>query len=120
MPLTWQTRFAASWGRFLVAHSTYLRIDVRACTGNSTGRLSSRDSHVEAVEVRSCAGTARRRPGSRWGRASTAISKAIAELVEAGKLRPAIAGTFPLADAAEVHALGDTGRTTGRLVLTVH
>ncbi|MDT7840615.1 NADP-dependent oxidoreductase [Streptomyces justiciae] len=42
---------------------------------------------------------------------------AIAELVEAGKLRPTIAGTFPLADAAEAHALGDTGRTTGKLVL---
>ncbi|WP_406439856.1 NADP-dependent oxidoreductase [Streptomyces sp. NBC_01613] len=45
--------------------------------------------------------------------------KAIAELVEAGKLRPAIAGTFPLADAAAAHALGDTGRTVGKLVLTV-
>jgi NADPH:quinone reductase-like Zn-dependent oxidoreductase len=45
--------------------------------------------------------------------------KAIAELVEAGKLRPTIAGTFPLADAAEAHGLGDTGRTTGKLVLTV-
>ncbi|MGP4007394.1 NADP-dependent oxidoreductase [Streptomyces sp. 4N124] len=45
--------------------------------------------------------------------------KAIAELVEAGKLRPAIAGTFPLADAAEAHRLGGTGRTTGKLVLLV-
>ncbi|WP_369251397.1 NADP-dependent oxidoreductase [Streptomyces sp. R41] len=45
--------------------------------------------------------------------------KAIAELVEAGKLRPTIADTFPLADAAEAHALGDTGRTTGKLVLVV-
>ncbi|MFF4362691.1 NADP-dependent oxidoreductase [Streptomyces sp. NPDC001604] len=45
--------------------------------------------------------------------------KAIAELVEAGKLRPTIAGTFPLADAAEAHRLGDTGRTAGKLVLTV-
>ncbi|MGW2238893.1 NADP-dependent oxidoreductase [Streptomyces sp. NPDC001759] len=44
---------------------------------------------------------------------------AIAELVEAGKLRPTIAGTFPLAEAAEAHRLGDTGRTTGKLVLTV-
>ncbi|MFE0254117.1 NADP-dependent oxidoreductase [Streptomyces sp. NPDC059010] len=43
--------------------------------------------------------------------------KAIAELVDAGKLRPAIAGTFPLSGAAEAHALGDTGRTTGKLVL---
>jgi NADPH:quinone reductase-like Zn-dependent oxidoreductase len=44
---------------------------------------------------------------------------AITELVEAGKLRPAIAGTFPLADAAEAHRLGGTGRTTGKLVLLV-
>ncbi|MGW7047125.1 NADP-dependent oxidoreductase [Streptomyces avermitilis] len=45
--------------------------------------------------------------------------KAIAELVEAGKLRATIAETFPLAEAAKAHALGDTGRTTGKLVLTM-
>lgn len=45
--------------------------------------------------------------------------QAIADLVEAGKLRATIAGTFPLAGAAEAHALGDTGRTTGKLVLVV-
>ncbi|WP_327434031.1 NADP-dependent oxidoreductase [Streptomyces sp. NBC_01236] len=44
---------------------------------------------------------------------------AIADLVEAGKLRATIAETFPLADAAKAHALGDTGRTTGKLVLLV-
>ncbi|MGA5360189.1 NADP-dependent oxidoreductase [Streptomyces purpurascens] len=43
--------------------------------------------------------------------------RAIAELAEAGKLRATIAGTFPLAAAAEAHTLGDTGRTTGKLVL---
>ncbi|MCF1645183.1 NADP-dependent oxidoreductase [Streptomyces indiaensis] len=43
--------------------------------------------------------------------------EAVAGLVEAGKLRATIAGTFPLAEAAEAHALGDTGRTTGKLVL---
>ncbi|MFF1674799.1 NADP-dependent oxidoreductase [Streptomyces sp. NPDC058256] len=51
--------------------------------------------------------------------ADRAGMQAIAELVEAGKLRAAIAGTFPLADAAKAHALGDTGRTTGKLVLIV-
>ncbi|MGW3411597.1 NADP-dependent oxidoreductase [Streptomyces sp. NPDC000888] len=51
--------------------------------------------------------------------ADRAGMQAIAELVEAGKLRAAIAGTFPLADAAKAHALGDTGRTTGKLVLVV-
>ncbi|MFD0004265.1 NADP-dependent oxidoreductase [Streptomyces sp. NPDC127178] len=45
--------------------------------------------------------------------------RAIADLVDKGQLRAEIAGTFPLADAAEAHALGDTGRTAGKLVLTV-
>ncbi|MEV5427799.1 NADP-dependent oxidoreductase [Streptomyces sp. NPDC052701] len=45
--------------------------------------------------------------------------KAIAELVEAGRLRATVARTFPLAGAAEAHALGGTGRTTGKLVLVV-
>ncbi|MCZ0985214.1 NADP-dependent oxidoreductase [Streptomyces diastatochromogenes] len=45
--------------------------------------------------------------------------RAVADLVEQGKLRAAIAGTFPLADAAKAHELGDTGRTTGKLVLLV-
>ncbi|MFC9910643.1 NADP-dependent oxidoreductase [Streptomyces sp. NPDC059862] len=44
---------------------------------------------------------------------------AIAGLVEDGRLRATIAGTFPLAEAAKAHALGDTGRTTGKLVLLV-
>ncbi|NEE16491.1 NADP-dependent oxidoreductase [Streptomyces sp. SID7499] len=43
--------------------------------------------------------------------------EAIANLIETGKLRATIAGTFPLAEAAEAHTLGDTGRTTGKLVL---
>ncbi|MEU0073983.1 NADP-dependent oxidoreductase [Streptomyces sp. NPDC006332] len=51
--------------------------------------------------------------------ADRAGMRAIADLVEQGRLRPTIAGTFPLADAAEAHALGETGRTTGKLVLTV-
>ncbi|MFF8828357.1 NADP-dependent oxidoreductase [Streptomyces sp. NPDC015131] len=44
---------------------------------------------------------------------------AIARLAEEGRLRAAIAGTFPLADAAKAHELGETGRTAGKLVLTV-
>jgi NADPH:quinone reductase-like Zn-dependent oxidoreductase len=44
---------------------------------------------------------------------------AIAGLVAQGKLRPVIAGTFPLADAAKAHALGDTGHVAGKLVLTM-
>ncbi|MFJ8713452.1 NADP-dependent oxidoreductase [Streptomyces violaceus] len=43
--------------------------------------------------------------------------QSIAELAGTGKLRATIAGTFPLSAAAEAHASGDTGRTTGKLVL---
>ncbi|WP_242587485.1 NADP-dependent oxidoreductase [Streptomyces sp. MST-110588] len=42
---------------------------------------------------------------------------AVAELAAAGGLRATIAGTFPLARAAEAHKLGETGRTAGKLVL---
>ncbi|WP_426567680.1 NADP-dependent oxidoreductase [Streptomyces canus] len=51
--------------------------------------------------------------------ADRAGMRTIAGMIEAGTLRATIAGTFPLADAAEAHRLGDTGRTTGKLVLTV-
>lgn len=51
--------------------------------------------------------------------ADRAGMNAIADLVEKGELRATVEKTFPLADAAEAHALGDTGRTTGKLVLVV-
>ena len=44
---------------------------------------------------------------------------AIAALVSAGSLRPEIAGVFPLEEAAKAHELGETNRTTGKLVLEV-
>ncbi|MEU1045674.1 NADP-dependent oxidoreductase [Streptomyces sp. NPDC005897] len=45
--------------------------------------------------------------------------RAIASLVEAGRLRAHVSGTFPLAEGARAHAQGETGRTTGKLVITV-
>lgn len=43
----------------------------------------------------------------------------VAELVESGKLRAEIAATFPLGEAARAHEMGETNRTTGKIVLTV-
>src|SRR3954470_14877413 len=51
--------------------------------------------------------------------ADRAGMQAIADLVETGDLRAHIEATFPLAEAAKAHALGETGRTTGKIVLTV-
>ncbi|RNL62721.1 hypothetical protein EFK50_13300 [Nocardioides marmoriginsengisoli] len=51
--------------------------------------------------------------------ADQAGMQAIANLVETGALRAHIEATFPLAEAAKAHALGETGRTTGKIVLTM-
>ncbi|MFI1914416.1 NADP-dependent oxidoreductase [Nocardia sp. NPDC020380] len=45
--------------------------------------------------------------------------EAIAELVDAGKLRPVIAATLPLEDAGKAHELVAAGDTVGKVVLTV-
>lgn len=44
---------------------------------------------------------------------------AIADLLAAGKLRPEIAGVFPLEESAKAHELGETNRTTGKIVIDV-
>jgi NADPH:quinone reductase-like Zn-dependent oxidoreductase len=45
--------------------------------------------------------------------------EAIAALVTSGELRPHVSQTFSLEDAARAHEAGETGRTQGKLVLTV-
>lgn len=45
--------------------------------------------------------------------------EAIRDLVAHGKLRPVIAGTFPLEDVAQAHAAGETRHVAGKLVLVM-
>jgi NADPH:quinone reductase-like Zn-dependent oxidoreductase len=45
---------------------------------------------------------------------------AVAELLKTGALRPIVEASFPLEQAAKAHQLGETGRVTGKVVLTVH
>jgi NADPH:quinone reductase-like Zn-dependent oxidoreductase len=45
--------------------------------------------------------------------------RAVARLVEQGALRVHVDATFPLAEAAAAHAHGESGRTTGKIVLVV-
>ncbi|MFJ5262214.1 NADP-dependent oxidoreductase [Streptomyces sp. NPDC088387] len=49
--------------------------------------------------------------------ADQAGMREIAALVDSGRLRATVASTFPLAEAAQAHRLGETNRTTGKLVL---
>lgn len=48
----------------------------------------------------------------------TALAR-IAELIDSGAVRVEVAQTFPLAEAGAAHALGETNRTRGKLVLEV-
>ncbi|NRQ36503.1 NADP-dependent oxidoreductase [Nonomuraea sp. NN258] len=48
-----------------------------------------------------------------------AALRALAALVAAGRLRAEVAAVLPLEDAAKAHELGETNRTTGKIVLTV-
>ncbi|MFF8277834.1 NADP-dependent oxidoreductase [Streptomyces lateritius] len=43
----------------------------------------------------------------------------LAELVETGRLRPEVETVLPLEEAAKAHRLGESGRTRGKIVLTV-
>jgi NADPH:quinone reductase-like Zn-dependent oxidoreductase len=43
----------------------------------------------------------------------------ITSLVEDGRLRVLADTVFPLDEASRAHALGETGRTTGKIVLSV-
>ncbi|GHI03982.1 NADPH:quinone reductase [Streptomyces cellostaticus] len=45
--------------------------------------------------------------------------EAIAELVDAGRIRPHVEETFPLAEAGKAHELIESGRVQGKVVLTV-
>jgi NADPH:quinone reductase-like Zn-dependent oxidoreductase len=45
--------------------------------------------------------------------------ESIGDLAALGRLRPTIAETFPLAEAARAHEIGEHGRTMGKLVLAV-
>ncbi|GAA0596340.1 NADP-dependent oxidoreductase [Streptomyces crystallinus] len=48
-----------------------------------------------------------------------AALEAIAELVDAGRIRPYVEETFPLAEVAKAHELVGSGRVQGKIVLTV-
>ncbi|GAB2500230.1 NADP-dependent oxidoreductase [Nocardiopsis aegyptia] len=48
-----------------------------------------------------------------------AALEAITALVEDGRLRPVVSGTFPLEEASRAHEQGEEGRVAGKLVLTL-
>ncbi|MEX1108053.1 MAG: NAD(P)H-quinone oxidoreductase [Dongiaceae bacterium] len=63
--------------------------------------------------------TLRPRSPAEKGAIATALRTRVWPLLEAGKVRPVIFKTFPLAQAAEAHRLMETNKHIGKIVLTV-
>jgi NADPH:quinone reductase-like Zn-dependent oxidoreductase len=78
--------------------------------------LVAGDPAVDAADARKAADRGIRLQGL-LVEADHAGMRAIAELAGQGRLRVHVDATFPLADAAAAHAHGETGRTTGKIVL---
>lgn len=62
--------------------------------------------------------TLRPRPVPFKGAIAQALRKNVWPLIEAGKIKPVIHGTFPAADAAKAHALMESNQHVGKIVLT--
>ncbi len=63
--------------------------------------------------------TLRPRPIEFKGQVANSLRERIWPLIEAGKIKPVIFKTFPLAEASEAHKLMETSQHIGKIVLTV-
>ncbi|HEY0837340.1 MAG TPA: NAD(P)H-quinone oxidoreductase [Azospirillum sp.] len=63
--------------------------------------------------------TLRARSVEEKGRIAAALREKVWPLIEAGRIKPVIHATFPLARAAEAHALMESSTHIGKIVLTV-
>jgi NADPH:quinone reductase len=63
--------------------------------------------------------TLRARSVAQKAEVAAAVRKNIWPLLAAGRVRPVISATFPLADAAEAHRLMETSNHIGKIVLTI-
>ena len=63
--------------------------------------------------------TLRPRSGEFKALVADELARAVWPHVEAGKLKPVIDATFPLADAAEAHRRMEAGAHVGKIVLTL-
>ena len=63
--------------------------------------------------------TLRPRSVAEKGAIAAALRREVWPLIEAGKIRPEVHATFPLARAAEAHRLMESSAHIGKIVLTV-
>ena len=74
---------------------------------------------VQDKEARLTGSRLRPRPVPEKGRIAAAVAKAVWPLIEAGKVKPIIDSTYPLAEAARAHAHMEEGSHIGKILLTM-
>ena len=63
--------------------------------------------------------TLRTRPAAFKARVAQELEARVWPLIEAGRIKPVVRATFPLAQAAQAHALMESSGHVGKIVLTV-
>jgi NADPH2:quinone reductase len=66
-----------------------------------------------------CGSTLRPLTAERKAAIATALQDRVWPLIEAGRVKPVIHATFPLAQAAEAHRLMESSAHIGKIMLTV-
>ncbi|TAM91089.1 MAG: NAD(P)H-quinone oxidoreductase [Candidimonas sp.] len=93
------------------------RVVIIALLRGSKATISCRQILLRRLTI--TGSTLRARPVAFKGEIAQALRRRVWPLLEAGKIRPIIHSSFPLARAREAHALMDAGEQIGKIILTV-
>ncbi|AWK87103.1 NAD(P)H-quinone oxidoreductase [Azospirillum thermophilum] len=101
-------------------------IDIMATDGRHVSiaflqgpKVSLNMAPVMARRLTLTGSTLRARPVAEKGRIAAALRETVWPLLEAGRIKPVIHRTFPLAEAVEAHRLMESSAHIGKIVLTV-
>ena len=92
------------------------RLVIIGLQGGTTAQINLNQLMVKRLAVMGT--TLRGRPVEEKAAIMRAVKEHVWPLVEAGKIRPLVDRTFPLAEAAAAHEYFDSGRHTGKILLT--
>ena len=93
------------------------RIGIIAVLGGAKGQVNFAKLMLGRKTI--TGSTLRTRPVAVKAAIAQSLERAVWPLIEAGKIRPQIAATFPLAQAAKAHRLLEDGKIIGKVVLKV-
>ena len=93
------------------------RIVIIALLGGAKGTVDC--NHLMRRRLTITGSTLRPRPIAFKGEIAKKLRERVWPLLEAGKVRPVIHATFPLAEAWKAHAMMEAGDNIGKIILTV-